>query len=126
MFERDEVPVGTGQARGVIAPRVSLAAPLIGALTLSVAIAFLLSFAGAVFAAPRARSNEFAMPLDLVAAPFDGVMPDVAAPTVSSIEPASGSTSGGTSVIITGSVGKVEVTVTDSKGTSNAVTYTYT
>ena len=101
-MQRNEVSRGTGRTRGTLAPRSWLSAPLAGALALSLAFAFLLSLAGVALGATRARTNDFAVPLDRVAQPFDGVPALGAAPTVESIEPASGSTAGGTVVVITG------------------------
>ncbi len=92
---------GIGLTRG-IAPRSWLSAPLAAALALSLALAFLLSLAGVALGATRARANDFAVPLDRVAQPFDGVPALGAAPTVEWIEPALGSTAGGTEVVIAG------------------------
>ncbi|MGP0102677.1 MAG: IPT/TIG domain-containing protein, partial [Solirubrobacteraceae bacterium] len=162
VFKRSEVLVSSATVRGANAQHTSPGASLVRALAFSIALAaaLLAIFAGVASAATQSQV-VIAGPLDLVAAPFDGVLyeggvtPDtgLTPPTVTKVEPSEGPAAGGTVVTITGTgftegalvkigsaateveyksateltaktaataVGKDEVIVTDSKGVNGA------
>ncbi len=162
VFKRSEVLVGSATVRGANASHTSPGASLVRALAFSIALAaaLLATFAGTAHAMTQPQV-VIAGPLDLVAAPFDGVFyeggvtPDtgLTPPTVTKVEPAEGPAAGGTVVTITGTgftegalvkvgsaateveyksateltaktaataIGKDEVFVTDSKGVNGA------
>ena len=162
MSKRIEVLAGSATVRGADASRMFSRASLARVLASSFALtaALLATFAGSASAATPSQV-VIAGPLDLVAAPFDGVSyeggvtPDtgLTPPTVTKVEPAEGPAAGGTTVTITGTgftegalvkigssateveyesatvlkaktaataVGKDEVIVTDSKGANSS------
>jgi hypothetical protein len=112
--KRNDVPAVSRRERRVVASRVSLSAPLAGALALAASVALLLSLAGAALGVPlrptplEGTGQTLSASLSAATLELDGVKPDgvkpnlSSAPTVESIEPILGSTLGGTAVTITG------------------------
>jgi IPT/TIG domain len=123
VFKRNAVIAGNAHAKRASAMGISLSATalLVGILA---SIALLLGFAGAAFGASL-QTSELAGPLGAVAQPPLAkpaltVFPNVSSPpTVTGVEPAVGSTLGGTTVTIEGSGFVAGATVTiGSKATS--------
>ena len=125
MFKENQMLAGVGlQVRGRLASRVLPPATLVLAWVLVATISLLLSVVGAASAAPLSRARAFEATHGGVVQPLfasssagstvpNGIRPFISeAPTVTSIEPTSGSTLGGTSIKIKGTGFVTGATVT--------------